>query len=235
MTIIRAAQSTTYLTSEALRARVIQAGATSQAAKPEVSSSSTSMEELTASASVIYRQRQNEVPKDNTYVHLEVWTMPSWGHDPEKMRSYGEIFSGAMNAMDGTYQEFKQSLKKSSPDLANQDFGFSIDSKGDLVATGVSGEQKTKLTQLINKIPGFKELAKDFAVGLMGFAKAESNYGLGRFKLDLENFQQTIDIGQALDSKHKNNDVTGNWFFQLERKGQYDHERLKSVRLSQHQ
>lgn len=235
MTIVRAAQSTTYLTSEALRARVIQAGATSQAAKPEVSSSSTSMEELTASASVIYRQRQNEVPADNTYGHLEVWTMPSWGHDPEKMRSYGEIFSGAMNAMDGTYQEFKQSLKKSSPDLANQDFGFSIDSKGDLVATGVSGEQKTKLTQLINKIPGFKELAKDFAVGLMGFAKAESNYGLGRFKLDLENFQQTIDIGQALDSKHKNNDATGNWFFQLERKGQYDHERLKPVRLSQHQ
>ena len=70
MTIVRAAQLTTSLTSEALRARVIQAGATSQAAKPEVNSSSTSMGELTASASVIYRQRQNKVPDDLTYSYL---------------------------------------------------------------------------------------------------------------------------------------------------------------------
>ena len=157
MTIARAAQSTTYLASETLRTRVGQAGATSQAALPEVSSRSTSMEEITASASVIYRQPKNEVPKDNTYGHLEVSIIPGWGHDPEKMKSYGEIFSSAMNLMDGTYQEFKQSLKKSAPDLAKQDFGFSIDAKGDLVATGVSGEQKTKLTQLLDEIPKFKE------------------------------------------------------------------------------
>lgn len=230
--IVRAAQWASSIASEALRARVGQAGATSQTVQPTVHSNSTSIEDVAASASVIYRQRQNEVPADNTYGHLEVWTIPGWGHDPEKMKSYGEVFSSAMNAMDGIYQEFKQSLKKSSPDLVTQDFGFSVDSKGDLIATGVSGEKKIKLTQLLNEIPGFKELANNFASGLMGFAKAESNYGLGRFKLNAENFQQTIDIGQALDSKYKNNDATGNWFFQLERKGQYDYERLRPIKNS---
>ncbi len=243
MTIARAAQSTTYLASETLRTRVGQAGATSQAALPEVSSRSTSMEEITASASVIYRQPKNEISPDNVYVPLDVWVHPaSEGIDlyaQAELVAEGRRKVGAsLNAMDGIYRDFKESLKMRAPDLAEIDFGFTINPQGDLIATGVSGQQKNLLSKFLNETPGLKELASNFANNVMGYSQVEpySWGGVGRFKLNTDNFEKTIDVGQALDFRHKkNNGLTGLWLYQFEKKGVIDFEkkeRMKPIKIT---
>lgn len=233
MTIVRAAQSTTSLTSEALRARVIQAGATSQAAKPEVSSSSTSMEELTASASVIYRQRQNEVPKDNTYVHLQLSIDPRspspWMDKDIREKQKAIDVNSTFNSMDKAYKEFKSSLQRVAPNLAKLDFGFTLNPQGDLIATGVSGQQKTELTKLLNQSEGLKELASEFANKVMKWGQADTYLGFGQYKLNAENFQNTINIGEALDASN-GNIKKGIWVYQFSSKGEIDLEKKEKMK-----
>lgn len=72
MSTIRASHWAASASSESLRARVEQTGATSQAQASKVSASAQSIEEAAATASVVYRQRHDEVPADNTYGPLEV-------------------------------------------------------------------------------------------------------------------------------------------------------------------
>lgn len=233
MNTIRANHWATETSNEALRARIAQAGATSQAQTSQVSISTQSIEEAAAKASVVYRQRQNEVPADNTYVHLDVWVDPSAESTAQiearyaKMASIG--VSTAFDAMNGVYKQFKQSLDRISPDLAKLDFGFTLDPQGDLVATGVSGQEKTQLTQLLNQSPELRELASQFAQKLIDWVQADNIRGFGQYKLDAKTFQHTIDIGEALDARNGNNNKM-HWFFQISEKGTLDYEKLEAMK-----
>ena len=205
MTIVRAAQSTTYLTSEALRARVIQAGATSQAAKPEVSSSSTSMGELTASASVIYRQRQNKVPDDLTYSYLaelKTYKAPILP-DFEKINEIQQTTDIGLRSLGNVWENFKQTLKAIAPDLASLDFGFTLNTDGSLVATSgksiISNDQKNRLDTLLNQSEKLKIGAREFAKNSFAYTKAHNDFSFGLAKFDENNFKEVIDIGEAID------------------------------------
>lgn len=61
--------------SEALRERLRQAGAASQAVTPQINASDSSTEAAASSASVIWRKQALEVPADNTYEHLRTLTI----------------------------------------------------------------------------------------------------------------------------------------------------------------
>lgn len=235
MNTIRTSPWAAEASSEALRSRIAQAGAISQAQASKVSISAQSIEEAAATASVVYRQRQNEVPADNTYVHLDAWVMPSAESTAQiekryaKLGSIGEKIDNAANAMNGVYKQFKQSLERISPDLAKLDFGFTLDPQGDLVATGVSGQEKTRLTQLLNQSPELRELASQFAENLMEWVQADNIRGFGQYKLDAKTFQHTIDIGEALDARNGNNNKMP-WFFQFSEKGTLDYEKLEAMK-----
>lgn len=235
MSTIRTNHWATEASSEALRARIAQAGATSQAQASQVSVSTQSIGEAAAAASVVYRQRQNEVPADNTYVHLDAWVDPSLESTEQinsrnaNMTRIGRQVDNTFNAMNGVYKQFKQSLERTSPDLAKRDFGFTLDPQGDLVATGVSGQEKTRLTQLLNESPQLQELASQFARSLKDWAQADHIRGFGKYKLDAQTFQHTIDIGEALDARNGNNNKMP-WFFQLDRKGTLDYEKIEAMK-----
>lgn len=233
MTIVRTVQSTPYLASETLRARVGQAGATSQATPLEVSSRSTLMEEITASASVIYRQRQNEVPKNNTYVHFQLSIDPRspapWMNKDIREKQKAIDVNSTFNSMDKAYKEFKSSLQRVAPNLAKLDFGFTLDPQGDLVATGVSGQEKNKLTELLNQSENLKGLASEFANKVMKWGQADTYQGFGQYKLNVENFQNTINIGEALDAS--NVDIKkGIWVYQFSSKGEIDLEKKEKMK-----
>ncbi len=233
MSTIRTNHWTTEASSETLRSRIAQAGAVSHAQASKVSVSAQSIEEAAAAASVVYRQRQNEVPADNTYVHLDAWVDPSLESMEKIQERYAKMasigVSTAFDAMNGVYKQFKQSLEHISPDLAKRDFGFTLHPQGALEATGVSGQEKTRLTQLLNQSPKLRELASNFAHKLMEWGQVDHIRGFGQYKLDAKTFQHTIDIGEALDARNGNNNKM-HWFFQFSEKGTLDYEKLEAMK-----
>ena len=228
--------------SEMTRSRVAQAGAATQGGGVQVKASETVMSEVTAS--LVYRPSQNEVPADNTYGPLEVWVnpgaVPSGRQllaDSENMRQIATTVAETLSSLNGVYKKFKQSLQSAAPDLAKLDFGFTLDPKGELVATGVSGDQKSRLTELLKKSPELKELATQFAQNVKDYGQAEGYYrqSLGTFRLDAETFQQTIDIGKAIQTHENRSDYSNHWKIQFQRNGIIDLEKkeaMKAYRIS---
>ena len=218
--------------SEMARSRVAQAGAATQGSGVQMKASETAMSEVTAS--LVYRPQQNEVPPDNTYGSFEVWTAPiPRGFNHELRTSAASKLDVTTDALKGKYSEFKKSLQAVAPDLARLDFGFTVDPQGDLVATGVGGEQKGRLTQFLNQNEALKALATQYVSDVMAYAKADGDFGLGRFKLDLSNFQNTVDIGEAMDARGGNPQKSV-MFWQVVDNGVVDMERrqqLQPVRI----
>lgn len=235
MTIARAAQSTTYLASETLRTRVGQAGATSQAALPEVSSRSTSMEEITASASVIYRQRQNKVPNDLTYSYMaEVKTYKAQIlPDIEKINEIQQATDIGLRSLGDVWENFKQTLKTIAPDLASLDFGFTLNTDGSLVVTSeksiISADQKQRLNKFLNQSEKLKTGAQEFSKNAFAYAKAHNDFSLGVAKFDENNFKDIIDIGEAIDYYTTENETRHqySWFMQLNLNAKTDPARQK--------
>ena len=223
--------------SQITRSRVAQAGAATQGSGVQVKASETPISEVTAS--LVYRPSQNEVPADNTYGPLEVCVHPGAVpsgrqvlSDSENSRQIATTTAETFSSLSGVYKKFKQSLQSAAPDLAKLDFGFTLDPKGDLVATGVSGDQKNRLTELLKKSPELKELATQFAQNVKDYGQAEGYYrqGLATFKLDAETFQQTIDVGKAIEAHEDPGDDSNAWITQFREKGILDLEKKEAMK-----
>lgn len=223
--------------SEMTRSRVAQAGAATQSSGVQMKASETPISEVTAS--LVYRPQQNEVPPDNTYGPLEVWVHPGATPglrqvlaDSENSRQIATTTAETLSSLSGVYKKFKQSLQSVAPDLAKLDFGFTLDPKGELVATGVSGDQKNRLTELLKKSPELKELATQFAQNVKAYGQADGYYwgDVGVFRLDAETFQQTIDVGKAIEAHEDPGDYSNAWITQFREKGILDLEKKEAMK-----
>ncbi len=215
--------------SEAVRTRVGQSGAASDANAAELTLNDDALSGVTAS--VVSRVQQNAVPPDNTYGPLKVWSTPITGMDRVVKQEAAKALDATTSGLMSEYKDFKASLKSVAPDLAKLDFGFTVNEKGDLVATGVSGPEKDRLNQLLNQNTDLKSLATRYVSDVLAYAKADGNEGLGRFKLDASSFQLTVDIGEDLDARLNGDTSKSLAFWQILDKGVPDTERLKPVRL----
>jgi hypothetical protein len=221
--IVRAAQWASSIASEALRARVGQAGATSQTVQPTVHSNSTSIEDVAASASVIYRQRQNEVPDNLTYSYLaevknyKAPVLP----DFEKINEIQQAADIGLQSLGNVWKDFKQTLKTAAPDLASLDFGFTLNADGSLLVTPgksvISTDQKQRLNEILNQSEKLKIGAQEFSKNAFAYAKAHNDFSLGLAKFDENNFKEIIDIGEAIEfyTSSRENKHQHSWVMQL--------------------
>jgi len=174
---------------------------------------------------------------DATYAHLAIWTVPALDLQArdKAWHQAGQAIGAASDAMKTVYGQLKSGLP---PALAKLDFGFSVTDNGSLVATGVSGAAKDQLTARLNQSDDLKRLATAYAQGIMDFVHADSAAGFGRYKLDFSTFQDTIDIGKAIDEQLAGRVIDGKlhaWMYQLTSRGTIDQTKvdaLTPVRLS---
>lgn len=222
---------------EALRARVGQAGATSQAQATKVSISEQSIEKIAASAaaSVVYRQLQSEVSDDQTYDYMATIKFYKKPILPD-INAGNEAMNDAnikAQSLGNIFEEFKKTLKTIAPDLASLNFGFTLDGDGSLLVTSgksiISVDQKHRLNQFLNQFDKLKNGAQEFAKNIFAYVKLENDFGLGLSKFDAKNFKDIIDIGEAIDFHKTEKDARYQltWFMQLHINTKIDLERKK--------
>ncbi|WP_095094168.1 hypothetical protein [Pseudomonas sp. Irchel 3A5] len=102
------------------------------------------------------------------------------------------------------YAEFNERLKDLRPDIASAGFGFTLDenSKIKILDSGKLGEaDKSWLTEEINTFKDIKHHVYKHSKLLIQLVEKDTQRFGGRFNLNSENFQNTIDYGDILNKK----------------------------------
>lgn len=131
----------------------------------------------------------------------------------ERWQREAEVFDILYRQMPAIAADMRRSLdqfieksSKEAPDLVNSNWGFSINSDGNLSVIGkLNKNDKTNLNRLLNESGELQKLSRDFS-GLLiktleldrGPAKRSST--IGKFDLTAENFSEIIDLKNYLDS-----------------------------------
>jgi len=102
--------------------------------------------------------------------------------------------------------QFIEELAEKKPDFASNNWGFSVAPDGYLVATeGLSQQEKTTLTELLNERDGLRLLANEFSKLVIKGMEIDrgpnkGTQGLGKYDLSAGNFSEVIDLREYLDS-----------------------------------
>jgi len=102
------------------------------------------------------------------------------------------------------YAEFNERLKDLRPDIASAGFGFTLDenSKIKILDSGKLGEaDKSWLTEEINTFKDIKHHVCTHSKLLIQLVEKDTQRFGGRFNLNSENFQNTVDYGDILNKK----------------------------------
>lgn len=102
------------------------------------------------------------------------------------------------------YGEFYERLKDLRPDIASAGFGFTLDenSKIKILDSGKLGEaDKSWLTEEINTFKDIKHHVYKHSKLLIQLVEKDTQRFGGRFNLNSENFQNTVDYGDILNKK----------------------------------
>lgn len=193
-TTIQAESALNFLqtaSSSDLRARVSQAGAASAGAEVHASD-----------VSVFYHAREygDEVQTYDRSGFLDA------ARD-RMLTAISEKSTAAIAGMKEEYGRFLEGVKSQAPDLAasymkfglgSTRFGFSLDTKGDLVAVGydLTARDKNRLTQMLNQNTALKGHVLAFYNAAREFEVA-AGWAMGN-RITPENFQRH-DIGAALE------------------------------------
>jgi hypothetical protein len=176
-------------------------------------------------ASAVYRQAE-DIP-DVTYAKFKITINNAKGGDTEVMnRIAKEVNSDIFPAMQGAWKDFRQSLTHIVPDLAGKDFGFTVDKNGSLMVTENSDRldpsQKEQLSRLMNQSSSLKNSADRYAQKLIEYTAAGGSFDYGRYHLDMENFNKSIDIGLMIDhyKSAENGSFKYTWEGQMAAKGE---------------
>ena len=124
---------------------------------------------------------------------------------------FGELPS-LFRDMQSHYQDFMSELEKSDPQLAQQEWGFSVDESGQLVVTGsISDEDKAYLEEKLNENTELVLLAKQVPDVLMkGMAYDRGADGKanawGKYDVNTENLKDVLDFREVLESTYTERD-----------------------------
>lgn len=119
----------------------------------------------------------------------------------------GGLYSSA-DEMSKYYDMFMSELKQEHPDLAEKDWGFSVNSDGALEVSGnVTDDEKAYLEERLNNYTIFVNLAQDIKNGFLDYAQIENGTpnGVtkewGDYDVTNENFSSIIDLRQLMEGE----------------------------------
>lgn len=159
--------------------------------------------------------------------HLEIYGIEArnvkWVR--EQTLRLSEQLGTTQDAMKSAWDQVQVDLEKSNPALAAKDFGFSLDADGNLMvlerSDKLSEHEINVLTAVLNDSHTLKTRANDFARLTMEYINADNvSLGLGRFDLNMNNFQSTIDLERVLDYEQTGSERwNSTWYNQVWNKG----------------
>lgn len=144
----------------------------------------------------------------------------------EETTKLSKAMESTQNGMKSAWDQIRVDLEKSNPALAVKDFGFSLDADGNLMVLErrdeLSEHEVNVLTEVLNSSYSLKTRANDFARLAMDFIKADHvSMGLGKFNLDMNNFDSTIDFERMLDYEQTGSARwNATWYNQVWNKGE---------------
>ena len=132
-------------------------------------------------------------------------------HDSDKKQMY--LFDmtvesiGRLRDIRFTFKEFSERLKDLRPDIANTNYGFTLDENAKIkILDGrnkLSEADKLWLTDEINKFKDFGTTIHAHANALMTLVDHREDFG-GKYNLNRHNFQAVIDYGEILNMTWEN-------------------------------
>jgi len=132
-------------------------------------------------------------------------------HDSDKKQMY--LFDMTVESMGRlrdirfTFKEFSERLKDLRPDIANTNYGFTLDENAKIkILDGrnkLSEADKLWLTDEINKFKDFGTSIHAHSKALVTLVAHREDFG-GRYSLNRHNFQSVIDYGEILNMTLEN-------------------------------
>jgi len=132
-------------------------------------------------------------------------------HDSDKKQMY--LFDmtvesiGRLRDIRFTFKEFSERLKDLRPDIANTNYGFTLDENAKIkILDGrnkLSEADKLWLTDEINTFKDFGTTIHAHAKALMTLVDHREDFG-GKYNLNRHNFQSVIDYGEILNMTWEN-------------------------------
>jgi hypothetical protein len=119
------------------------------------------------------------------------------------------------------FDEFKDQLRVSLPELTGKNFGFTINEQGNLEITSPDGaltdREKMQLNAWINDRDRLKELTFDHAKLVTYILKHDTRLGIDDSLVTLKNIHEFIDYGVLLQSRATRPGNSHSWIEQLQR------------------
>lgn len=116
------------------------------------------------------------------------------------------------------YDRFMKNLADAHPEIAAKKFGFTLDRNAFIKVLdyddALNEEEKYVLTEALNNFENLKDSLQDRARAFMILADHDLEIFGGRYKLNLDNFQDVIDFGKILGASQKQMQVE--WILQIE-------------------
>lgn len=123
--------------------------------------------------------------------------------------------AGLQDEMKPLYEDFKQQVASVFPDLADKEYGISVDEKGELIIlnnkNSLNEPQQDILNGLLNRFNGsnaLKQLANEHVEATVNWVELDrkpdaTSYRIGMFDVNKENYHEVIDLVPMLkDDKY---------------------------------
>lgn len=117
----------------------------------------------------------------------------------------GNLYSGTVpditRKMVEPYEQFMSELANETPELAEKSFGVSINTKGELEASGdhLSADEKSLLNTKLNEDKEFVKLAQSFKDNFLEYVHLDSQ-AWGKYDITEDNFAEVFDFKSLLGS-----------------------------------
>lgn len=146
------------------------------------------------------------------------------GSVPRSVDAIEEDIGAATGDLMSAFNAFWQNLSATDPLLAQQKFGFSVDKNGKLIVLDSQGtlskQQSERLSSALSQSRALVEAANRVARFHIERVESDDVNRYGRFQLDMNNYAQTIDLGQVVAYRATGREIgAGFWFVQLSDKG----------------
>lgn len=173
----------------------------------------TSKQELTAAVkeSVIYHgSAESQPPASSQKIELYRYYLDDELLKKESVNNLSEKLHHIEKVMGPVYNDFKQQLDQTFPQLSHKEFGITVQSDGTLTILNnkyqLNDQEQKTIEQFINNFDGSNKLSKlalQFAESSVDYVEAErgtnnASKHVGKFDLTIENFSEAFDFSAML-------------------------------------